>query len=91
MPVLQMPLKELTSNKVLAELRIRVKQNGKAVPQSSLRQDNCKLRSGTFPQGMYVTEKAVKEPLQFHLPIPDDDIEEEEAEEEKPAPKGLRI
>ena len=40
--------------------------------------------------GMYVTEEAVKEPLQLHPPIPEYD-EGEEVEEEKTAPRELRI
>ena len=84
-----LPPIDVTSKRVLAEFRMLAKQYRKAVPQSSLRQENCKFKSGTLPLGMYVTE-AVKESLQFHPPIPDDDVEEE-AEEEKPAPKGLTI
>ena len=64
---------------------MRTKQHGIAVSQRPLIQDNCEFQSGTLPLGMYVTEEAVKEPLQLHPPIPDDD-EGEEVEEEKQPP-----
>ena len=69
---------------------MRTKQHGIAVSQRPLIQDNCEFKSGTLPLGMYVTEEAVKEPLQLHPPIPEYD-EGEEVEEETTAPRELRI
>ena len=48
MPVLQKPPKKPISKRNLAELRMWAKRHGKAVPQRSVRQDNCKFKSGTL-------------------------------------------
>ena len=64
-PIIPKPEKVITTPQELEQLRRWAEQHGKSVKQRSVRQDNCKFRSGTLPLNMYDKSLPVNQPFQF--------------------------